>query len=102
MLNSVLLVFFSCYQGAEIVQVVLDHGKLRPPDILSRLSRYDLKSTFSPVPCRPARPPTLNARANRFQHVFTSIVQARIGILSQAIHHSLTQFATGQADKIRG
>ncbi|KAG9318123.1 hypothetical protein JVU11DRAFT_190 [Chiua virens] len=30
--------------GAEIVQIVLDHGKLRPPDILSRLSRYNPKS----------------------------------------------------------
>ncbi|KAH9946259.1 uncharacterized protein BXZ73DRAFT_86425 [Epithele typhae] len=27
--------------GADIVQLVLDHGKLRPPDILSRLSVYD-------------------------------------------------------------
>ncbi|KAF8431810.1 hypothetical protein L210DRAFT_867070 [Boletus edulis BED1] len=30
--------------SAEIVQVMLDHGKLRPPDIISRLSRYDPKS----------------------------------------------------------
>lgn len=37
-------------QGAAIVQMVLDHGKLRPPDILSRLSRDDPKSAFSPVP----------------------------------------------------
>ncbi|KZT03499.1 uncharacterized protein LAESUDRAFT_744556 [Laetiporus sulphureus 93-53] len=28
--------------GAEIVQLILDHGKLRPPDIISRLSAYDL------------------------------------------------------------
>lgn len=38
---------FWCHQGAEIVQVVLDHGKLRPPDIISRVSRYDPKSAFS-------------------------------------------------------
>ncbi|KAN0075493.1 RNA polymerase III subunit RPC82 domain containing protein [Tylopilus felleus] len=31
--------------SAEIVQVVLDHGKLRPPDIISRLSRYNPKSS---------------------------------------------------------
>ncbi|KAI6110056.1 RNA polymerase III subunit RPC82-domain-containing protein [Pisolithus sp. B1] len=31
--------------AAEIVQLVLDHGKLRPPDIISRLSIYDLKNT---------------------------------------------------------
>ncbi|KAJ7470343.1 RNA polymerase III subunit RPC82-domain-containing protein [Mycena latifolia] len=30
--------------GAEIVQLILDHGKLRPPDILSELSRGDLKA----------------------------------------------------------
>ncbi|TFK83941.1 hypothetical protein K466DRAFT_497507 [Polyporus arcularius HHB13444] len=27
--------------GAEIVELVLDHGKLRPPDIISQLSVYD-------------------------------------------------------------
>ncbi|EJF65699.1 RNA polymerase III subunit RPC82-domain-containing protein [Dichomitus squalens] len=27
--------------GAEIVQLILDHGKLRPPDIVSQLSIYD-------------------------------------------------------------
>ncbi|KAF9228785.1 hypothetical protein BS17DRAFT_799459 [Gyrodon lividus] len=31
--------------GAEIVQLILDHGKLRPPDIISRLSIYDHKSS---------------------------------------------------------
>ncbi|KAI6043039.1 RNA polymerase III subunit RPC82-domain-containing protein [Pisolithus marmoratus] len=31
--------------AAEIVQLVLDHGKLRAPDIISRLSIYDLKNT---------------------------------------------------------
>ncbi|KAF8906013.1 RNA polymerase III subunit RPC82-domain-containing protein [Gymnopilus junonius] len=30
-------------QAADIVQIVLDHGKLRPPEILSLLSVYDLK-----------------------------------------------------------
>ena len=39
--------FFLGYQGAGIVQMVLDHGKLRPPDIISRLSRDDPKSAFS-------------------------------------------------------
>lgn len=29
--------------GAEIVQTILDHGKLRPPDILSQLCPYDPK-----------------------------------------------------------
>ncbi|OJT01615.1 DNA-directed RNA polymerase III subunit RPC3 [Trametes pubescens] len=28
--------------GGEIVQLVLDHGKLRPPDIVAQLSIYDL------------------------------------------------------------
>ncbi|KAH9951267.1 RNA polymerase III subunit RPC82-domain-containing protein [Amylocystis lapponica] len=27
--------------GAEVVQLILDHGKLRPPDIISQLSTYD-------------------------------------------------------------
>ncbi|KAH7919899.1 hypothetical protein BV22DRAFT_1133495 [Leucogyrophana mollusca] len=31
--------------AAEIVQLVLDHGKLRPPDIISKLSVYDPKSS---------------------------------------------------------
>ncbi|KAF9234765.1 RNA polymerase III subunit RPC82-domain-containing protein [Melanogaster broomeanus] len=31
--------------GAEIVQLILDHGKLRPPDIISKLSVYDPKSS---------------------------------------------------------
>ncbi|KAH7910164.1 hypothetical protein BJ138DRAFT_1009376 [Hygrophoropsis aurantiaca] len=31
--------------GAEIVQLLLDHGKLRPPDILSKLSVFDTKSS---------------------------------------------------------
>ncbi|KAH7889942.1 hypothetical protein F5I97DRAFT_613608 [Phlebopus sp. FC_14] len=31
--------------AAEIVQLILDHGKLRPPDIISRLSVYDPKSS---------------------------------------------------------
>jgi len=30
-------------QGAEIVQLILDHGKLRPPDIMSQLSTSDPK-----------------------------------------------------------
>ncbi len=35
-------------QGAEIVELVLDHGKLRPPDIISQLSVYDpIKGTNS-------------------------------------------------------
>lgn len=29
--------------GADVVQVILDHGKLRPPDIMSHLSVYDPK-----------------------------------------------------------
>lgn len=28
-------------QGAEIVQLILDHGKLRPPDIVSQLTIHD-------------------------------------------------------------
>ena len=28
-------------QAAEIVQLILDHGKLRPPDVISRLAIYD-------------------------------------------------------------
>lgn len=28
-------------QGGEIIQLVLDHGKLRPPDIIAQLSIYD-------------------------------------------------------------
>jgi DNA-directed RNA polymerase III subunit RPC3 len=33
----------SC-QGAEIVQLILDHGKLQPPDLISKLSIYNPKS----------------------------------------------------------
>lgn len=28
-------------QAAEIVELILDHGKLRPPEIVSHLSIYD-------------------------------------------------------------
>ncbi|KAG2133911.1 RNA polymerase III subunit RPC82-domain-containing protein [Suillus cothurnatus] len=31
--------------GAEIVQLILDHGKLQPPDIISRLSIHNPKSS---------------------------------------------------------
>lgn len=31
----------SAGQAAEIVQLILDNGKLRPPDIISRLAIYD-------------------------------------------------------------
>ncbi|KAG1749093.1 RNA polymerase III subunit RPC82-domain-containing protein [Suillus paluster] len=31
--------------GAEIVQLILDHGKLQPPDIISQLSFYNPKSS---------------------------------------------------------
>jgi DNA-directed RNA polymerase III subunit RPC3 len=30
-------------QGAEIVQLILDNGKLRPPDIVAQLSPHDAK-----------------------------------------------------------
>ncbi|KAJ6618308.1 hypothetical protein B0H10DRAFT_1913677 [Mycena sp. CBHHK59/15] len=33
-----------CDAGAEIVQLILDHGKLRPPDIISQLSHHDAKA----------------------------------------------------------
>lgn len=33
-------------QASDIVQLILDHGKLRPPDVISRLSIYDPKSLF--------------------------------------------------------
>jgi len=32
--------------GAEIVQLILDHGKLRPPDIVSELSHDDKKASI--------------------------------------------------------
>lgn len=35
-----------CCQAAEIVQLILDHGKLRPPDVLSLLHVHDSKSTL--------------------------------------------------------
>jgi hypothetical protein len=69
---------FFCYQSAEIVQVVLDHGKLRPPDIISRLSRYDPKSAFPLMPGVLRRDFYAFTRLHRFQHVFTIIVQARV------------------------
>ncbi|KAJ8589730.1 hypothetical protein M405DRAFT_873883 [Rhizopogon salebrosus TDB-379] len=31
--------------GAEIVQLILDHGKLQPPDLISKLSIYNPKSS---------------------------------------------------------
>ncbi|KAG0706350.1 RNA polymerase III subunit RPC82-domain-containing protein [Suillus ampliporus] len=33
------------HSGAEIVQLILDHGKLQPPDIISQLSIYNPKSS---------------------------------------------------------
>lgn len=32
-------------QAADIVRVILDHGKLKPPDIMIQLSVYEPKST---------------------------------------------------------
>ena len=41
-------------QGAEIVELVLDHGKLRPPDIISQLSLFDpIKGVPVCVSCVP-------------------------------------------------
>ena len=38
---------YTSFQGADIVQLVLDHGKLRPPVMVSRLSIYDpIKGTL--------------------------------------------------------
>jgi DNA-directed RNA polymerase III subunit RPC3 len=52
----------SSSKGAEIVQLILDHGKLRPPDIISRLSVYDPKSApFAFLHFRPSVVPTLLA-----------------------------------------
>ena len=31
----------SFLQGSEVVQLILDHGKLRPPEIISQLSVHD-------------------------------------------------------------
>ena len=33
-------------QGGDIVQLILDHGKLRPPEIFSQLLIYDPKGTY--------------------------------------------------------
>lgn len=33
-------------KAADIVRVVLDHGKLKPPDIMIQLSVYEPKSTY--------------------------------------------------------
>lgn len=35
------VICFHALQGAEVVQLILDNGKLRPPDAISQLSRYD-------------------------------------------------------------
>lgn len=32
---------FHCHQARDIVELVLDHGKLRPPEIITRLSKAD-------------------------------------------------------------
>ena len=37
-------------KGAEVVQLVLDHGKLRPPNIVSQLSIYDPVKGGIPAP----------------------------------------------------
>ena len=57
--------FYLDNQGARIVQLVLDHGKLRPPDIMSRLSRDDPKSACwlgIPVFCRVMQTPPPSPR----------------------------------------
>lgn len=33
-------------QAADIIQIILDHGKLRPPDILSKLGIFEPKSNL--------------------------------------------------------
>jgi hypothetical protein len=33
------------FKGTAVVQLILDHGKLRPRDVISRLSNDDVKGT---------------------------------------------------------
>ena len=45
------LVIYHLPQAAEIVQLILDNGKLRPPEVISRLSIYDpVKGTTAIYP----------------------------------------------------
>jgi hypothetical protein len=39
-------------QAAEIVQLILDHGKLPPPAMYSSLMLQDLKGNTALPPCR--------------------------------------------------
>lgn len=57
-------------QAAEIVQLILDNGKLRPPDVISHLSRFDrVKGIQSP-----------------FFHVLLIEVELAPALYSQAFH----------------
>lgn len=39
-----MLLVVKCLQASDIIQIILDHGKLQSGDILSLLSAYDAKS----------------------------------------------------------
>ena len=39
-----MLLVVKCLQASDIIQIILDHGKLQSGDILSLLSAYDVKS----------------------------------------------------------
>ena len=42
--HSNMLLVVKCLQASDIIQIILDHGKLQSGDILSLLSAYDAKS----------------------------------------------------------
>ena len=80
-------------QGAEIVQLLLDHGKLRPPDIMSRLAPQGSKGTRAGS-CPVAVSLIL---LSRFHRVFASFAQARHVVLSQAVDRAVARLPEGQA-----
>ena len=86
-------------QGASIVQLILDHGKLRPPDIMSRLAPRGSKgTTASAIPSATH----LLTCTSRIYSLRSSPARARDFILSQTVDYFVTHLSARQADFVRG
>jgi hypothetical protein len=82
-------------QASDIIQIILDHGKLRSGDILSLLSAYDAKSMlvllideFKDLTCFRKKP------------LYTNTLQAGISVIFKTFHDSFPPFAEGQSYSI--
>ena len=79
-----------CLQASEIIQIILDHGKLQSEDILSLLSMHDAKSMFILL-LHEIQKPT----CHRKKSLFADSSQTYIGVLFEALYDSFASFAEG-------